>query len=210
MVGPSASDATDADERELVERAQRGDGAAYDTLVRRHLARATAIACRLLGNIEDAEDLVQEAFVRALDRIATFDATRAFAPWFYRLLINAGLNARKARALRAAEPEQREFASRGATPLEMTERQEIRERFAAALHALPPRQRLVVSMFEVDGLSTAEIADALGISRETVRWHHHQARQSLRKALAPLWNDGARHAKRASESIREVRGGSSL
>jgi RNA polymerase sigma-70 factor (ECF subfamily) len=210
MVGPSASDATGADERELVERAQRGDAAAYDALVRRHLARATAVARRLLGNIEDAEDLVQEAFVRALDRIATFDATRAFAPWFYRLLINAGLNARKARALRAAEPEQREFASRGASPLEMTERQEIRERFAAALHALPPRQRLVVSMFEVDGLSTAEIADALGISRETVRWHHHQARQSLRKALEPLWNDGARRAKQASEGHREVRGGSSL
>jgi len=210
MVGPSASDATGADDRELVERAQHGDGAAYDTLVRRHLARATAVARRLLGNIEDAEDLVQEAFVRALDRIATFDATRAFAPWFYRLLINAGLNARKARALRAAEPEQREFASRGASPLEMTERQEIRERFAAALHALPPRQRLVVSMFEVDELSTAEIADALGISRETVRWHHHQARQSLRKALAPLWNGGARRAKNASGGDREVGGGSRL
>ncbi|HEY2854343.1 MAG TPA: sigma-70 family RNA polymerase sigma factor [Gemmatimonadaceae bacterium] len=210
MVGPSASDATDADERDLVERAQRGDAAAYDMLVRRHLGRATAVARRLLGNIEDAEDLVQESFVRALDRIATFDANRAFAPWFYRLLINAGLNARKARALRAAEPEQREFASRGASPLEMTERQEIRDRFAAALHALPPRQRLVVAMFEVDGLSTAEIADALGISRETVRWHHHQARQSLRKALEPLWNDAARRAKHASDGDREVRGGSSL
>ena len=191
MVGSSASDATGADERELVERTQRGDAAAYDTLVRRHLARATAIARRLLGNVEDAEDLVQEAFVRALDRISTFDATRAFAPWFYRLLINAGLNARKARALRAAEPEQREFASRGASPLEMTERQEIRERFAAALRALPSRRRLVVSRFEVDGLSTAEIAEALGITRETVRWHHHQARQSLRKALAPLWANTA-------------------
>jgi len=189
MVGPSASDAPGADERELVERVQRGDATAYDALVRRHLARATSIARRLLGNVEDAEDLVQEAFVRALDRIATFDPTRAFAPWFYRLLINAGLNARKARALRAAEPEQRELASRGASPLELTERREIRERFAAALAALPPRQRLVVSMFEVDGLSTAEIADALGISRETVRWHHHQARHSLRKALAQLWGD---------------------
>jgi RNA polymerase sigma-70 factor (ECF subfamily) len=68
----------------------------------------------------------------------------------------------------------------------MTERAEIRERFAAALRSLPPRQRLVVSMFEVDGLSTAEIADALGISRETVRWHHHQARQTLREVMASL------------------------
>jgi RNA polymerase sigma-70 factor (ECF subfamily) len=187
MVGPPLSEgAAGADDRELIERVKRGDAAAYDILVRRHLARATAIARRLLGNIEDAEDLVQEAFVRALDRIGTFDATRAFAPWFYRLLINAGLNARKARALRMPEPEQREAPSRGANPLELAERKEIRERFAAALAMLPPRQRLVVAMFEVDGLSSAEIAESLGISRETVRWHHHQARQALRAALATL------------------------
>jgi RNA polymerase sigma-70 factor (ECF subfamily) len=185
MVGPSASDETPiADDRELVERVKQGDASAYDTLVRRHLARATSIARRLLGNVDDAEDLVQVAFMRALDRLATFDATRAFAPWFYRLLINAGINARKARALRAGEPEYGDLPSRGASPYELTERREIRERFAAALAALPPRQRLVVSMFEVDGLSTGEIAEALGITRETVRWHHHQARQSLRDALA--------------------------
>ena len=187
MVGPSApGDAPVADDRELVERVKAGDAGAYDALVRRHLARATGIARRLLGNIEDAEDLVQEAFMRALDRLASFDTGRAFAPWFYRLLINAGLNARKARALRAAEPERGDEPSRGASPLELTERKEIRERFAAALAALPPRQRLVVSMCEVDGLSTTEIAESLGISPETVRWHHHQARQTLRAALASL------------------------
>lgn len=187
MVGPSASDdATAVDDRELVHRVKGGDASAYDTLVRRHLARATSIARRLLGNADDAEDLVQDAFMRALDRIGSFDARRTFAPWFYRLLINTGLNARKARALRAVEPERNDVPSRGATPLEMTERKEVRERFVAALAALPPRQRLVVSMFEVDGLTTAEIAEALGISPETVRWHHHQARQSLRDALAAL------------------------
>ena len=124
--------------------------------------------------------------MRALDRLASFDTGRAFAPGFYRLLINAGLIARKARALRAAEPERGDEPSRVASPLEVTERKEIRERFAAALAALPPRQRLVVSMFEVDGLSTLEIAESLGISPETVRWHHHQARQALRATLAAL------------------------
>jgi RNA polymerase sigma-70 factor (ECF subfamily) len=152
----------------LVDRVKQGDATAYDALVRRHLARATMVARRLLGNTEDAEDLVQEAF----------------APWFFRLLINTGINARKARALRAAEPERGDFPSKAANPLELAEREDLRERFVAALAALPPRQRLVVSMFEVDGLSTAEIAEALGISGETVRWHHHQARQSLRHALA--------------------------
>ena len=187
MTGSSPTDESlVADDRELVERVKAGDATAYDALVRRHLGRATSIARRLLGNIEDAEDLVQEAFMRALDRLGSFDTTRSFGPWFYKLLINTGLNARKARALRAAEPERGDAPWRGASPLEVTERKEIRERFAAALEALPPRQRLVVSMFEVDGLSTTEIAESLGISPETVRWHHHQARQTLRAALASL------------------------
>src|SRR5690348_17217114 len=186
-ITPSATEeAPVADDRVLVERVKGGDASAYDALVRRHLARATSIARRLLGNVEDAEDLVQDAFMRALDRLGSFDTTRSFAPWFYKLLINAGLNARKARALRAAEPERGDSPWRGASPLELTERKEIRERFAAALEALPPRQRLVVSMFEVDGLSTTEIAESLGISPETVRWHHYQARQTLRAALASL------------------------
>jgi RNA polymerase sigma-70 factor (ECF subfamily) len=172
------------DDRELVDRVKHGEASAYDTLVRRHIRHATSIARRLLGNVEDAEDLVQEAFVRALNRIESFDESRAFAPWFFRLLINAGINARKARALRAAEADSGELPSRDASPLQLTERHEIRERFIAALESLPPRQRLVVSMFEVDGLSTTEIASALGITCETVRWHHHQARQTLRDALA--------------------------
>ena len=184
LVGPDSSHDAPDDDHALVDRVRRGDATAYDTLVRRHIRRATIIARRLLGNVEDAEDLVQEAFVRALNRISSFDNSRAFAPWFFRLLINAGINARKARALRVAEPEHSELPSRGATPLELTERREIRERFMTALASLPPRQRLVISMFEVDGLSTSEIATALGISRETVRWHHHQARRTLRKALA--------------------------
>ena len=182
----SSAEAADVDDRTLIDRVKHGDAAAYDTLVRRHIQRATVIARRLLGNVEDAEDLVQEAFVRALNRLGSFDETRPFSPWFYRLLINAGINARKARALRAVEPERGDVPSRAANPLELTERSEIRERFIAALAALPPRQRLVVSMFEVDGLSTAEIARELGISPETVRWHHHQARQILRDALAAL------------------------
>lgn len=184
-MGFAASDAdARTDDRELVDRVKRGDATAYDVLVRRHLMRATMVARRLLGNIEDAEDLVQEAFMRGLDRIATFDSSRPFAPWFFRLLINAGINARKARSLRAAETDTGDFPSHDANPLEHAQHAELRERFAEALAALPARQRLVVSMFEVDGLSTAEIAEALGISRETVRWHHHQARQTLRQALA--------------------------
>ena len=172
----------------FVTRVKRGDAAAYDVLVRRYLRRASAIARRLLGNEEDAEDLVQDAFIRALERIHGFDDSRPFGPWFFRLLVNAGLNARKARARRTMEPERGDLASSDAGPQQLLEAGEIRERFAQALHALPARQRLIVSMLEVDGMSSQEIADSLGITPETVRWHHHQARRALRAALAPLRN----------------------
>ncbi|MFL5578145.1 MAG: RNA polymerase sigma factor [Gemmatimonadaceae bacterium] len=174
------------DEAALVERARAGDASAFDELVRRYMARAFRIAYRLLGHREDAEDLVQDAFVRALEKIDTFERGRPFAPWFFRLLTNRGLNARKARALRqtAAVPE--EAASPGESPLASAERADLRERLRAALEGLPAKQRLVVQMFEVEGRSSAEIAAALGMAEGTVRWHAHQARKVLRAALAPL------------------------
>lgn len=178
------ADDSSPDDRNLVVRVKQGDASAYDLLARRYLARAVAIARRLLQDPDDAEDLVQDAFMRALSRIKSFDEQRAFGPWFFRLLINAGLNARKFRALRSASSESGDMASPTPSPLELAEHHELRQRFRDALDRLPSRQRLVVSLFEVDGLSTAEIAAMLGITPETVRWHHHQARQTLRRELA--------------------------
>lgn len=172
-----------ADERELVARVQAGDVVAFDTLVRRYIDRALALARRITGNPHDAEDLVQDAFIRALDRIGSFDNTRPFGPWFFRVLTNAGLNARRARALRATEPELPDAPSGDAGPDEELERREIRERFDAALASLSPRQRLIVTWFEVDEMPSSEIAARLGIAQETVRWHLHQARRLLRQAL---------------------------
>jgi RNA polymerase sigma-70 factor (ECF subfamily) len=172
------------EERRIVDRVQHGDVAAFDLLVRRYVGRALIVARRVTGNTHDAEDLVQDSFMRALERIASFDNTRPFAPWFFRVLTNTGLNARRARALRMTEPEALDAASRDAGPDELMERLEVRERFEAALAALPARQRLIVSLYEVDELSSADIADMLGVTQETVRWHLHQARRALRVALA--------------------------
>ncbi len=177
---------TDGD---LVRLVQAGDLAAFDDLVRRHLPRANLLARRLMQNREDAEDLVQEAFMRALDRIALFDPAYAFAPWFGRLLTNLGLNALDRRNRRTTVSADEELPSRGASPAEMAERSELRERIAAAIATLPPRQRLIVSWHEVDGLSTQEIAEQLEVAPETVRWHLHQARRTLRIVLAQLKED---------------------
>jgi len=174
------------EERSIILRVKRGDTAAYDHLVRRHLGRAFTIAFRIMGNREDAEDVVQDAFIRALRYIRAFDEQQPFAPWLNRLVVNTALDARARREREATEPEVGEMASPCVSPHLALERQEVRDRFAAALAALPARQRLILARFELDGLSTAEIATELDIAPETVRWHLHQARHALRAPLGVL------------------------
>jgi RNA polymerase sigma-70 factor (ECF subfamily) len=183
----SDSERTVAEESALLVRVQRGDVAAFDLVVRRYLRRAFAIAYRVLGHREDAEDLVQDAFLTALERIASFDVSRPFGPWFFRIVVNRGLNARKSRAIRRTEAMPADaLEAAEPSPAGMYERTEIRDRFQAALEGLSQRQRLIVELADIDGMSGVEIAALLGVSQGTVRWHFHMARHALRKALAPL------------------------
>jgi RNA polymerase sigma-70 factor (ECF subfamily) len=175
-----------ADERELLRRVQLGEAAAVDELVRRYIRRAFAVAYRLLGHREDAEDLVQDAFVSALEHIGTFDLTRPFGPWFFRIVVNRGLNLRSARAVRRTDLLADDMHTSGPSPHEELERSEVRTRFRAAVTALPRRQRLAVELFDIEGFTSVEIGKALGIPSGTVRWYVHEARRALRQALKPL------------------------
>jgi RNA polymerase sigma-70 factor, ECF subfamily len=180
---PAPSSVED-DEHGLVERVRRGDPGAFDALVSRYMRRAFAVAYRLLGNREDAEDLVQETFMAVLRKIDSFERGRAFSPWFFRILVNRGLNARKSRALRTTDELPEHAAAAGASPERSAERAELRGRLRAALDGLPERQRVIVELFELEGFSGPEIAEILEISDGTVRWHLHEARKTLRQALA--------------------------
>jgi RNA polymerase sigma-70 factor, ECF subfamily len=172
------------DEAALVERVRRGDGPAFDLLVTRYMRRAFSVAYRVMGHKEDAEDLVQEAFIVALQRIDTFEAGRPFGPWFFRILVNRGLNARKSRSLRSTDEIPEAAASRSPSPEREAERGELRDRLRVAMAALPERQRVIVELFELEGFSGTEIAEILEISDGTVRWHLHEARKALREALS--------------------------
>lgn len=179
---PSAS----ADETELVRRVQAGDHEAYDQLVRRHLQRAHAVAFRVVHHREDAEDLVQEGFMAALKNIDRFELGRPFAPWLHRIIVNRALSARRSRAYQVTESLPDDQVSVTASPLSLTLRGEVMDRFRATLADLPERQRLVIELHEVDGFSAEEIGERLGVAAGTVRWYIHQARRTLRVALAPL------------------------
>jgi RNA polymerase sigma-70 factor, ECF subfamily len=171
------------DERQLLLRVQAGEVEAFDLLVQRYLPKARVIARRLMQNPDDADDLVQDAFLRALERIATFDVSRAFEPWFNRLLVNLGLDWQRKRSVRRTESYDPDMFAGGSRPDREVERSELRSSLQHALEQLPDRQRLIVTLFEVDGHSTEEVASMLKVSQVTVRWHLHQARKALREML---------------------------
>jgi RNA polymerase sigma-70 factor (ECF subfamily) len=187
---PAVAVAAAPDEASLVRRARAGDLPAFDDLVRRHMARALRVARRLVPTQEDAEDVVQDAFLSAMRALGSFDVTRPFGPWITRVVVNQGITWRRSRARRPDDVLPVDLASAGPSPAQVTERNEITDRFRAALEQLPGQQRLMIQLFEVDGLSSPEIAKLTGLSDGTVRWHIHAARKTLRMALAPLMGDG--------------------
>jgi RNA polymerase sigma-70 factor (ECF subfamily) len=97
--------------------------------------------------------------------------------------VNLGLDLKRKQIVRRTERHDPQLFSGGARPDQDAERAELGQSLNQALERLPGRQRLVVSLFEVDGYSTEEVATMLNVSRVTVRWHLHQARRALREAL---------------------------
>lgn len=181
-----------SDEALLVASVRQGDASAFDELVRRYMRRAFSVAWHILRHREDAEDLVQEAFMIVLQKIGSFDVSRPFGPWLFRIVANRALNARKSRALRTTDEIPADARSGEASPALALEQSELRERFENALEALPERRQLVMRLFELEGFSSPEIAGMLDVSEATVRWHLMEARKNLREALRPLkesWNE---------------------
>lgn len=179
--------APDAEEAMAIARVLDGEPAAFELLVRRYLRPAFTIAHRLLGRREDAEDVVQEAFLAALTNLDSFDRSRRFGPWFYRIVWTRGLNLRKAQSRRRTESlEVVEPATAAPGPAAEAEQASLKAAVSEALGRLPQKQRVVVQLFDLDGFSGAEIAEMLGLSPGTVRWYLHQGRRALRELLAPL------------------------
>lgn len=180
---------SDVSDAELVARVQRGESEAFDIIARRYARRAFAIANRLLQNGADAEDVVQDSFVAALNAIDSFDRARPFGPWFMRIVVNKSLTAIRSRASEAKYVRGSELAEGdaiAASSESLRSSAEIREAFRAALQLLPARQALIVQLCDVEGFTSAEIAEQLAIPSGTVRWLLHEARAALREALAPL------------------------
>ncbi len=176
-----------ADEAFLVGRARHGDLAAFEEIVRRHRRRVYGVALRIVRRHETAEDVAQEAFVRAWRGLERFELGRPFAPWVCRIAANLALNeVRSPRMREQALPEgHEERPASGAGPLESVLDAEARRVLDDALGALPAEQRAVLVLRVFEELSYDEIAQTLELSPGTVMSRLFRARQRLSRALAP-------------------------
>ena len=182
------SDATvyihqDGEDTALVRRCRAGDTEAFSTLVERYQRVLFTVALRFLGDRDAAADAAQNAFVRAYERLDTFDSAQRFFSWIYRIVINECLNAR--RGARPSEPLPETLAA-GADPFELFAAEERRRRVQGAILALPTDYREVIVLRHFAGLSYDEIAEALGVAGSVVKSRLYTARQRLSQMLLGL------------------------
>ena len=169
----------------LVARVRRGDSRAFDQLVRRHLRTAHAVARATLDNPDDADDVCQDAFIRALRRIDNCRNPDRFKAWLMAIVRNTAHNRRQYNQVRAAAPlEKAVSAASGDDPLADAGRAELRAHLSEAMTHLTDLQRKVLVLYDMEGWSHGEIANELGISAGSSRVHLHVARKAMRRLLS--------------------------
>ena len=173
-------------EPDLAAAAQNGDAEAFGRLVMGYALVARRVAQGILGNWEEAEDAVQDASLAAWQAIDRYDPSRAFRPWFIRIVANQALDQLRRRKLRDGEELNDATPSLMPSPEVTTDRALLRDRIAGAMRLLPERQRTAVTLFDGEGYSHAEIATILQVPEGTVRSYVFHARRALRKTLASL------------------------
>lgn len=185
------------DEEVLVQSGLRGDPDALDALFARYERPLYQTALRVLGNPEDAEDALQEGMLSAVRNLKRFEGRSKFSTWLTRIVINAALmrlrsqRARPTVSLEQEDPEQRDLALASRLPdtrpgpEETYARKERFEILEDGLKSLPPALQSAVWLRDVQGLSTAEAARALGLSEGTLKSQLHRARSKLSSLIRP-------------------------
>ena len=196
------------DERWLVSLAQKGDGEAFSLLVERHQTMVYNLALGKTGSHHDAEEVTQNAFLKAWQGLPNFQGKAAFSSWLYRLTLNAATDflrqrGRQGKVTSLEDPDLPPIPDPGPSPEERAGAQEDRQALWEAIEELPEQQRTILLLREVDGLSYQEIALALDIEVGTVRSRLSRSRKVLRKLLEKKEN--FRH--RISSNQAEGKGG---
>ena len=197
--GPDMS--SEASDLSLVQLAQKGDAGAFDALVRRYQHKVVKLVMRYVRDPAEAEDVAQEAFIKAYRALPRFRGDSAFYTWLYRIAINTAKNVIAARGRSPIEydldrPEGEESADLQArmkdtaTPEAMALTEEIRSTVNAAIEALPEDLRNAIVLRELEGMSYEEIAEAMECPVGTVRSRIFRAREAIDNRLREVFDGG--------------------
>jgi RNA polymerase sigma-70 factor, ECF subfamily len=187
---------SDQVDQEFVSRVQRGDKSAYDMLVRKYQHRVTQLVNRYVKDPSEAQDVAQEAFIKAYRALVRFRGDSAFYTWLYRIAINTAKNHLVARARRSFNNEvdfqEAEYSVSSLqlcnldTPEKLLLNDEIIENIQQTIDELPENMREVIILRELEGLSYEAIAKTLDCPVGTVRSRIFRAREAIDKRLQPL------------------------
>ena len=183
---------------DIIKRVLAGDTAGFELIMRRYNRRLFRIARSVLRNDADAEDVVQDAYIRAYEHLPGFAGTGPFSAWLARIALNEALGRLRSTAAAGAtvsfdDPAESEEANFMANlistlpnPEQSAARREVRHLLETAIDALPDAYRLTFIMCGVEEMSVAETADCLEVEPATVKTRYHRARTILRQQLSGL------------------------
>jgi len=178
----------------LVAEARSGDPEAFRVLVERHSRALFRLAFRMTGNESDAEDVVQETFLRAYRQLGRFDERASFGTWLYRIATNYALDLVRSRNRRNEQQQADNEAgdavlslrSEAPTPDRLALSGEVRERMSEAMNELSPAERMAFVLRHFEGMGIEEVGRALGCQPGAAKHSIFRAVQKLRRALEPL------------------------
>lgn len=183
MSNDLTADIPDAGIPDLVKQSQSGNRDAFDMLLRRHQDCAMRAAVRVLADVHEASEAVQDGFVTAYLKIEQLKTPEKFAPWLLRIIVNTAngrlrqLVRRKKRFIKSNEPDEKSVTDR------TIEEMELESAIQSAMSRLSKIQAKAIALFGIDDLSHKEVAEILGCSPQAARWHVFQARKKLKILL---------------------------
>src|SRR5438067_1467246 len=166
----------------LVDRCRGGDRGAFRTLIDRYQRPLYNAAYRVLGNVEDARDVMQAAFLEVAERLDGYDSSRRFFSWIYRITLNAALNVLR----RNRRPDAADVPEPPVDPESRTAAVEVSRRVQRALMQMSEEHRVALTLRHFSGLSYREMASILEVEEKTVKSRLFEARRRMRETLSDL------------------------
>ena len=182
-----------ADAPEFLDRLRAGDARAFEELVASHQHRVFSVALRMLGGAAEAEEVAQEAFLRAYRSLGEFRGDARLSTGLYTIVSRLCLNRLASgdrRAARHGEEVLLRVADEGSGPAALAERGELEGALHRAIAELPEERRIVIVLRDIEGLSYEEIAEATGANIGTVMSRLHYARKRMQELLKPILGEG--------------------